>query len=126
MPTPMNDVRLRSPDPATAVKATKKPRRSWWLPLLIVAFLGSVAAIALFSAVRDARESWRTAWCTCHGGGQIQLALSVYADEHGAYPPAFVADASGRRMHSWRALLLPYLDANLARIQIRRTLGRSE
>lgn len=26
-------------------------------------------------------------------------------------PPAFIADESGRPMHSWRVLLLPYLDA---------------
>ena len=34
----------------------------------------------------------------------------VYEDEHGCFPPAYVADASGRPMHSWRVLILPYLD----------------
>jgi len=30
--------------------------------------------------------------------------------EHGSYPPAFLADKNGRPVHSWRVLILPYLD----------------
>ena len=33
-----------------------------------------------------------------------------YHDEHGSFPPAYIADASGKPMHSWRVLILPYLD----------------
>lgn len=40
----------------------------------------------------------------------IGMALQRYQADHGSYPPAFVADAAGRPIHSWRALLLPYLD----------------
>ena len=40
---------------------------------------------------------------------QIAAAMQAYADEHGTYPPAYVADAAGQPMHSWRVLLLPYL-----------------
>jgi prepilin-type processing-associated H-X9-DG protein len=32
-----------------------------------------------------------------------------YEAKHGAFPPAYVADADGRPMHSWRVLILPYL-----------------
>jgi hypothetical protein len=41
---------------------------------------------------------------------QIGLALHNYHDDYGAFPPAFLADSGGRAMHSWRVLLLPYLD----------------
>lgn len=41
---------------------------------------------------------------------QIGLALYSYHDEHGTFPPAYFADASGRPIHSWRVLLLPYVD----------------
>lgn len=35
-----------------------------------------------------------------------------YSDTYGRFPPAVVLDESGRRMHSWRVLLLPYIEAN--------------
>jgi len=41
---------------------------------------------------------------------QIGLALTVYHDRHGRFPPAYVADESGKPMHSWRVLLLPFLE----------------
>lgn len=40
---------------------------------------------------------------------QIGIAMHSYHAEHGSFPPAYVADESGRPMHSWRVLLLPYL-----------------
>jgi hypothetical protein len=40
---------------------------------------------------------------------QIGLALHNYHDVHGTFPPAYVADANGRPLFSWRVLLLPYL-----------------
>jgi len=40
----------------------------------------------------------------------IVIALQCYHDKCGSFPPAYVADASGRPMHSWRVLLLPYLE----------------
>jgi len=39
----------------------------------------------------------------------IGLAMHSYADDHGTFPPAYIADASGKPMHSWRVLLLPYM-----------------
>lgn len=41
---------------------------------------------------------------------QIGLALGNYRDEFKCFPPAYVADADGKPMHSWRVLILPYLD----------------
>jgi type II secretory pathway pseudopilin PulG len=40
---------------------------------------------------------------------KIVTALRAYADDHGSYPPAYTTDDTGRRMHSWRVLILPYL-----------------
>ncbi|HEV3119294.1 MAG TPA: DUF1559 domain-containing protein, partial [Gemmataceae bacterium] len=37
------------------------------------------------------------------------MAVVNYHSANGSYPPAFLADAQGRPMHSWRVLLLPYL-----------------
>jgi hypothetical protein len=41
--------------------------------------------------------------------GQIGLALQQYELDYGVLPPAFIADAGGKPMHSWRVLILPYL-----------------
>ena len=42
---------------------------------------------------------------------QIILAILDYHDEHdGNLPPLFTTDSSGNRLHSWRSLILPYLD----------------
>jgi hypothetical protein len=40
----------------------------------------------------------------------IAFALHCYHTDFGCYPPAYVADETGKPMHSWRVLLLPYLD----------------
>jgi prepilin-type processing-associated H-X9-DG protein len=41
---------------------------------------------------------------------QLALAMHNYRDAYGAFPPAYVADKDGKPMHSWRVLLLPYMD----------------
>jgi hypothetical protein len=41
---------------------------------------------------------------------QIGLALHLYHDDYGSFPPAYIANDQGRPMHSWRVLILPYLD----------------
>lgn len=41
---------------------------------------------------------------------QISLALEEYNEVHGMFPPAYTLDAEGKRLHSWRTLILPYLD----------------
>lgn len=38
------------------------------------------------------------------------MAVANYHDTYGALPPAYIADADGRPMHSWRVLLLPFLE----------------
>jgi hypothetical protein len=40
----------------------------------------------------------------------LAVALQNYHDVYKSFPPAYVADESGRRMHSWRVLILPFLD----------------
>lgn len=42
---------------------------------------------------------------------QLQLAILNYEADHGHLPPPYTVDSAGNRLHSWRVLLLPYLDA---------------
>ena len=41
---------------------------------------------------------------------QIAIALHNYHDVYGSFPPAYVPDKNGRPMHSWRVLILPFMD----------------
>ena len=41
---------------------------------------------------------------------KIGLAISDYHSEHAHYPPWQTRDANGKPLHSWRSLILPYLD----------------
>ncbi|MBN1908720.1 MAG: DUF1559 domain-containing protein [Pirellulales bacterium] len=61
------------------------------------------------AAVHGHRESSRC--CLCQNNlKQLGIALHDYHNAHGQFPPAYIADAQGKPMHSWRVLLLPYLD----------------
>lgn len=46
---------------------------------------------------------------------QISRAIQQFEWEQHHYPPAFIPDADGRPMHSWRVLILPYLPRRDAR-----------
>jgi hypothetical protein len=41
---------------------------------------------------------------------QIAFAFHNYHDTYGSLPPAYLAGEDGRPMHSWRVLLLPFLE----------------
>jgi hypothetical protein len=41
---------------------------------------------------------------------QIGLALQNYHDEFRSLPPAYIADEDGKPIHSWRVLILPYME----------------
>jgi hypothetical protein len=61
--------------------------------------------VGVYIAVQTARE----ATCISHLK-TIGNALLNYKEEHGTFPPAYIADKDGKPMHSWRVLILPYLE----------------
>ena len=94
------------------------PRGSGTAPALLIG-LGCLAVglflvvpiliALLLPAVQAAREAARRNVCN-NNLKQIGLALQNYADINNALPPAYVADENGRPMHSWRVLILPYME----------------
>jgi len=64
--------------------------------------------VLLIEGARSRRSSPRS-WCK-NNLKQIGLALHNYHDTYGCFPPAYVADGNGRPMHSWRVLILPFID----------------
>jgi hypothetical protein len=76
----------------------------------VVILLGSCLASLLLPAFTSARESARYAMCAGNLR-QIAVALHMYENSYGSFPPAYIAAEDGTPMHSWRVLLLPFLDA---------------
>jgi prepilin-type processing-associated H-X9-DG protein len=91
---------------------TPKPNsgRSFTLSklLMIVTTIAVLSALSL-PAYTSARRDARRAWCK-NNLKQIALALHNYEQDHKALPPAYTTDANGRPLHSWRTLILPYLE----------------
>ncbi len=87
-----------------------RPRRGFTLIELLVV-LGVIAVLIafLFPATRSARPAARRSQCK-NNLKQIGLALHNYHDAYGAFPPVFTVDTGGKPLHSWRTLILPYLD----------------
>ena len=78
--------------------------------MAIVLVIGGLLGLGS-RAVHQAREAARASQCLCNLC-MIKLALLNYHEANGSFPPAYVADADGKPMHSWRVLILPYLEHN--------------
>ena len=60
-------------------------------------------------AITETRTPARRTVCS-NNLRQIILAIYNYESFHGSLPPAFTTDAAGNKLHSWRVLILPYLE----------------
>ncbi len=76
----------------------------------VAVWLASASLLSYWHVVVfNARLEGRQAQCM-NNLKQIGLALKQYERRYGCLPPAYVADAEGKPMHSWRVLLLPFLE----------------
>ena len=76
---------------------------------LVVLLVLTGLSLFLVTAIRGARESAR--WCSCNSNlKQMGLGMLNYHAAYGAFPPAYTVDTSGKRLHSWRTLILPFME----------------
>src|ERR1700690_1532678 len=73
-----------------------------------VVLLFGFCLLLMLPPVTDGRPARRTE-CKNHLK-QLALAMHNYHDTYGSFPPAYIPDKNGRPMHSWRVLLLPFLE----------------
>lgn len=93
------------------VNNTPTQKKGFTLIQLLVglAILGVLLALLLPAAQRRVPQSARRFQCK-HNLKQIGLALHNYHDTFQAFPPAYTVDENGKPLHSWRTLILPFLD----------------
>lgn len=99
---------VRSETPLEAV--AKKHRLTLVEVLVVIAIFGVLVGL-MMPAVRTAKGPARQMMCS-NNLKQIGLALQNYHQTWGSLPPAYTMDTEGNRLHSWRTLLLPYLEQN--------------
>lgn len=80
-----------------------------FLILGLLAGVGLIACLAIFPSRQPSRVDGRLSSCMLSLKA-VALALHNYHEDYGSFPPVVVRDNEGQPMHSWRALIFPYLD----------------
>ena len=77
--------------------------------------LGVVIGVPVFvvlfvlPTISASREAGRRMSCA-NNLKQIAAAVLSYHEAYGCFPPACLCDENGKPMHSWRVLILPFMD----------------
>ncbi len=79
--------------------------------VISLALLGGALLLALPMSQPPQPPRGGGSWPSCNNNlKQVALALHGYHEVHGQLPPAYIADEDGKPIHSWRALLFPYME----------------
>ena len=95
-----------------AIQQSTSQRKKWLgrgLGFFAALGIGAVLIALFLPAVRSSKPAARRSACK-QNLKQIGLALHTYHETYGSLPPAYTVDAEGNRLHSWRTLILPFLD----------------
>jgi prepilin-type processing-associated H-X9-DG protein len=88
--------------------SVRNPRFSW-IGLIGALFVVALLIVALLPAIQSPRTPDRGNQCRNYMK-QLSLALQSYHDAWRSFPPACTYDKSGKPMHSWRVLILRFLE----------------
>jgi hypothetical protein len=85
-----------------------------WFPrfalyCVMVGGIGVVVVALMLPAINTGDRNPLGTLCANHLR-RVGLALQNYHSTHGSFPPAYFADTEGRPMHSWRVIILPYME----------------
>jgi len=110
------ELKRREPGSAAAIDRnneldpnTARASESTTVELLVVLILIGILIAMLFPTLFHSSEG-RVRTENSNQTRQLVLAVLNYESDHSHLPPAYIADENGKPMHSWRVLILPYLD----------------
>jgi hypothetical protein len=98
--------------------AAPSPKSSSSPVIIIVVVIVCVIALCLCAgivpalllpAIQASREAARRSQCN-NNLKQIAIAMHNYHDTYKCFPPAYIPDENGKPMHSWRVLILPFME----------------
>jgi hypothetical protein len=98
-----------SVDPSTPITPPKKSASGFVLKLALGLTLGIPFLMYLLLPSSTSRPASPILQCK-NNLKNIAVALHSYHGDYGTFPPAYTVDAAGRPLHSWRTLILPFLD----------------
>lgn len=84
-------------------------RRVRWFVFVVCGIGLAVLVGTLWHNVNLARQAALHSSCSWPLG-KLHLAMHSYHAVHGHFPPAYLTDKEGTPIHSWRVLVLPYMD----------------
>jgi len=70
----------------------------------------TAASLLLMTWMAHEEEKNTRGWRCQRNMRWIGVALLNYESKNGSFPPAYISDENGRPVHSWRVLILPYLE----------------
>ena len=80
-----------------------------WMELLVILIIIGMTVALLLPARQGSGLSGPRLFCV-NKKKQLCAALHSYHNEYHTFPPAYTTDAEGKPLHSWRVLVLPYLE----------------
>lgn len=99
----------QSPEVPQVGSEAKRPIAWTVLKIFAASFVGLILILLFMPQMTRGREAARRTQCK-NNLKMIGLALLNYQDKYGEFPPAVLRDAEGNPLHSWRTLILPFLE----------------
>ncbi len=107
---PMSDDFVNDPEFNDAIpKVSSRRGPGVFEVLVILGIIAVLIALPLPSTSHCSARVMNQASCM-NNLKQIALALRTYEQAYKAFPPAYTVDAEGRPLHSWRTLILPFIE----------------
>ena len=91
------------------IEGDSRARWAFGILFTLGVFAGVSLLLVVSHVILSQREGTRRERCE-YNLLQLYRATCEYVDAYGTYPPAYTIDSEGTPLHSWRVLLLPYLD----------------